>query len=221
MRRHAALACAAALLLAGCSSATVETTTTTAAPTTTVAATTTTTAAEATTTTSGEPTTTTTEAPVEGPTTVTGVLDTSYHTKGTFDPELMGFDVGQVTAEWYQAEGYYVVVYDGLNLDQSGPLCPGASAQLPDRNDFFDFTTNAATPGADCSDFHTLTQDPDVRALVCNGALAFRTAIPGGSEGKLYASLEKSDNDGVIGVVGMASTDMGPIPSIDLSTLEC
>jgi hypothetical protein len=220
MRRHAALACAAALLIAGCASATTGSTTTTEAPTTTVAATTTT-AAVASTTTEPETTTTTSVVVTTGVSPVTGVLDTSYHTKGTFDPEIMGFDVGDVTAEWYQAEGYYVVVYAGLDLDESGPLCPGASAQLPDRNGFFDFTTNAATPDADCSGFKTLTQDPAVRTLVCNGALAFRTAIPAGSEGTLYASLEKSDNGGIIGVVGSATTDMGPIPAIDPTTLEC
>ncbi len=220
MRRTAAALAALALFVAGCAGTTTESTTTIAATTTTTAAATTTTGATSTTTTT-EPTTTTTEAAMGQASTVFGVLDTSYHTAGEFDPEVMGFDVGDVTAEWYRAEGFYVVVYDGLDLAETGPLCPGSSVQLPDRGGFFDFTTNAATPDADCSAFLTLTHDPEVRALVCNGALAFRTAIPAGSEGSLYASLEKSDNGGIIGVTSKATTDMGEIPPIDLATLEC
>ena len=145
-------------------------------------------------------------------------LDASYHTAGTFDPAVMGFAEGDVTAEWFTAEGFYVVVFSGLDLDAAGPMCPGASLQ---SNGGFGFIANAPTPDADCSSFSTLSGDPDVRALVCQGLLSFRTAIPEGSAGTLYGTLEKPANGGIIGVTSMTPTDGMSIEAIDTAILDC
>jgi len=34
---------------------------------------------------------------------------------------------GSVTAQWFTSGGFYVVAYSGLDLEASGPLCPGNS----------------------------------------------------------------------------------------------
>ena len=57
----------------------------------------------------------------------------------------MGFDVDEVTAEWYSADGFFVVVFAGLDLANTGPLCPGASVDLGGSN--FQFIANAETSG--------------------------------------------------------------------------
>lgn len=170
-------------------------------------------------TTTAAPTTTTAVGLPETP--IVATLDSSYHTAGEFDPAVMGFAEGDVTAHWYVADGFYVVVFEGFDHDAAGPACPGASIVLTGREGFWDFVANAESPGADCSDFPTLTDDPGVRALVCAGQMAFRTAIPADSEGTLYGTIEKPEAGGIIGVTSTASTDLGAAPEIDLTTLEC
>ncbi len=201
--------------------------TTTQAPTTTEATPTTT--APPTTTDAPTTTTTTTAAP-SGPETrpaalVTAPLEFSYYfigdTAGDFDAGAMGFDVNEVTAEWYSTDdGFLVVVYSGLDLDAVGPLCPGNSAQLSSTG-LFEFISNAPTPGADCSTFDTLTTDPAVGALVCDGVLSYRTAIPADVVGNLYGTIEKPVDGGVMGLTGVAPSPPGEFPVVDLSILSC
>ena len=97
-----------------------------------------------------EPTVEPTEEPAAGnpsdrPETVAeAALGIIYNTAGgEFDADVMGFGQGDVRAQWYQAEGFYVVVYEGLDLDAAGPLCPGNSIQL--ASGAYDFVSNAPT----------------------------------------------------------------------------
>ena len=194
---------------------------TTAAPAPTTAAPAPTTAAPASTTAAPAPTT---AAPAPGPESrppaaVTASLEFSYHTAGTFDPAAMGFDVGEVTAEWYSADGFFVVVFAGLDLGVTGPLCPGASVALGGTD--FQFVANAPTEGADCSSFATLSNDPDVRAYECDGVLSFRTAIPVDAAGTLYGTVERPADGGIMGITSTVPNTPGEFAMLDLDTLGC
>ncbi|MBT8203065.1 MAG: hypothetical protein KJO87_07160 [Acidimicrobiia bacterium] len=226
---HRALIIALALIAAACGGDSAESTTaTTAATTTTTAAdTTTTTAAPATTTTTTVAATTTT-ASAAGPdarpaTPVTAVLGAdpangSYYTAGEFDATVMGIELNTVTAEWYRAEGFFVVFFNGVDTSDTGPLCPGASVATENG---FEFVSNAPTTGADCSGFITLTEDPGVRALECDGALAYRTAIPENSAGFLFGTLERPVGDGIMGLTSFVDNRTGDIPEVDPTLFEC
>ena len=147
-------------------------------------------------------------------------LGISYNTvTGVFDAEEMRIDEGDITAEWYQADGFYVVVYAGLDLDATGPLCPGNSIQL--ASGAYEFVSNAPTEGADCSSFPTLTSDADVGPLVCQGVVSYRTAIPSDTEGNLFGTLERPVEGGLTGVTSITPTSAGTIPEVDLKLLSC
>ncbi len=239
-RRLLCALAALALLAAACGGDDGTSDTTAAPPTqaTTTAATTTTTAAPTPTTTTAAPTTTT-----AAPTTtaaaaddhggaeahVSARLDTSYNTAGEFDPAVMGFDVGEVTAEWFSTpDGFFLVVYAGLDLEATGPLCPGNSIQTGPNT--FEYVTNAPTPGEECADFPTLTDDPNVGPLICDGVLAYRTAIPIESVGNLFGTIEKPVDGGIMGVTSRAPRISDEIlsipfedefPVVDPATLSC
>jgi len=229
MHRLFALVIALVLIAAACGGDdSAETTATTAGATTTTSApaTTTTTTAPATTTT--EATTTTTTSPVpSGPdarpaTPVSAIMgadpaNETYFTTGTFDAGVMGIEPGAATAEWFRAEGFYVVFFSGVTTADTGPLCPGASV----ATDRFEFVSNAPSAGADCSSFSTLSSDPTVRALECNGSIAYRTAIPEDSVGILFGTLEKPVDAGIMGITSLSDSSVGEIPEVDLSLLEC
>jgi len=180
-----------------------------------------------------EPTAAPTEAPPaaateepmdDGPDTrpassASAVLTQSYNSAsgGSFDAAVMGFDVGDVEGQWYQADGFYVVVYAGLDLEATGPLCPGNSIQTAAG---FEFVSNSPTDGADCSTFPTLTSDPDVGPLVCQGVVSYRTAIPATTQGNLFGTVERPVDGGVMGITGITPTSAG-VPEIDISLLSC
>lgn len=184
------------------------TTTTTAAATTTTAAPTTTTVAT---------TTTTDPAPALPVTGASAVLTEVYFTDGEFDASLMGFDPGDIEAAWYRAEGHYIVLYRGIDTNLTGPLCPGASICTTG----YEYVSNAPTNGADCSGFLTLADDPSVRALECEGAVAYRTAIPDTVEGTLLGTMERPINGGIMGATSVVPTSAGEIPEVDVSAFEC
>ena len=146
-------------------------------------------------------------------------LTQSYNTVsgGAFDPAVMGFGPNDVEAQWYQADGFYVVVYAGLDLGATGPLCPGNSIQTAAG---FEFVSNGPTDGADCSSFPTLSADPDVGVLTCQGVVSYRTAIPATTQGSLFGTIERPVEGGIMGITGVAPTTAG-VPEIDLSLLSC
>ncbi|MGI9646885.1 MAG: hypothetical protein ACR2OI_00030, partial [Acidimicrobiia bacterium] len=200
------------------------TTTTAGATTTTAASATTTTTAAATTTTEATTTTTkATPAPAALPATpVAAVMGTNpanetYFTTGEFDAAVMGVEPGAATARWFKAEGFYVVFFDGVSTADTGPLCPGASL----ATDTFQFVSNAPSAGADCSTFSTLSDDPTVRALECDGSIAYRTAIPDDGAGILFGTLEKPVDGGIMGITSLSDSSLGEIPEVDISELEC
>lgn len=179
--------------------------------------------ATATTAATATPTATATDEPAAGPdsrpaTQAQMALDNTYNTAGTFDPQVMGIGPDDVRAQWYQADGFYVVVFDGLDLNATGPICPGASVQI--ASGAWEWVSNAPAPGADCTSFSTLTTDPDVGVLVCQGVVSYRTAIPASATGNLYGTIERLVPGGYMGLTSITPTT-GTIPEVDLAILSC
>jgi hypothetical protein len=118
----------------------------------------------------------------------------------SFEENELPAPPGSVTANWYTSGGYYVVAYYGLDLEASGPLCPGNSILTGSG---WEYVTNAPTEAGACEGFPTLTEDPEVGPVVCHGTLFYRTAIPSDQQGTLFGTLEKLDADG--NMVGITS----------------
>lgn len=114
--------------------------------------------------------------------------DTNY-LAGPDGEEL--YPAGSVTANWYSAGDTLAVVYTGAPTDMD--LCPGASVQSGDPNNF-EFVANAPSGDpAGCEGFPTL--DPAASARVCGPVIIFTSVIPTDAEGTLYGTLELSTPD--------------------------
>ncbi|NQV07029.1 hypothetical protein HQ535_10790 [bacterium] len=204
---------------------TTQVTSTTAPPTTTAAPTTT----AGSTTTTEAPTTTTTAAPttteaamLELPDTpVVATVDTSYTfgaNPGVATDDDLPFALGSIQVHWYRGGGFYIAVYQGLDLDATGPLCPGNSAQTANG---FEFISNAPSPGATCEGAPTIAEAPH-GVMVCNGLVSYVTLIPDGTEGALFGSVEIYSADANnAGASGFAAADPAAMPEVDPASLDC
>lgn len=130
-----------------------------------------------------------------------------------FDESELPAAPGAVTAQWYTSAGRYVVAYVGLDPLETDFLCPGNSI-LTDAG--FNFVSNAPTEEGACEGFPTLTTDPKVGPIVCQGSLLYVTAIPSDQQGMLYGTLEALTGDGAL--IGLTSeVQSSPdIPEINL-----
>jgi hypothetical protein len=153
---------------------------------------------------------------------VTAVIDSGYifgNEFGTATNDDLPFDLGSVTAAWYQTDSNYVVVYNGLDLDETGPLCPGNSIMLPSMA--YEHISNAPTPGGSCEGAPTIAEPP-LGVHVCQGVVSYITAIPAGTDGTLYASIEIYPGTGTnYGATGMVEADPANMPVIDPAILDC
>jgi hypothetical protein len=124
---------------------------------------------------------------------------------------------GSVEAHWYRSEGRYVVAYVGLDLSATGPMCPGNSIQTDQG---FQFVSNAPTADGACQGFGTLTDDPEVGPIDCQGTVLYVTAIPSDLQGTLYGTLEQLADEGsaLIGLTSTAATSPD-IPELDLGAI--
>ena len=156
-------------------------------------------AQEATTTTTIAPATQVLETPVTG---LLGVPDSNLY-GGT--SELP--DPGSVEANWYQWEGFYVVLYRGYKAGGPGQICPGNSAL--GSTGFTEFS-NSPVP----------TDDPD--NAICEGAVIApldagarecgdllyyitRIQVERDEDVTLYASLERENSFAEVGFDGQTS----------------
>lgn len=111
---------------------------------------------------------------------------------------------GEVTANWFTSGGFYVVAYYGLDLETSGPLCPGNSILTGSG---WVHVSNAPTEEGACEGFTTLTDDPEVGPVDCHGTLFYRTAIPSELQGTLFGTIEMLDADGnMLGITSQAES---------------
>jgi len=154
---------------------------------------------------------------------VSAALTESYYARATgeYDAAVTGIEPGEVTAEWFRAEGFYLVYFDGLDPNAAASLCPGAHIQSATGGP--DFMSFAPTGDEGCT-----FQGPSVRRvsegarpLQCDGSLAYRTFIPDDTEGVLIGTLDKTVGEGIMGVTGSVDSQAGAIPEVDISMFEC
>ncbi len=200
------------------------TATTGAAATTTVAPATEAPTTEAATTTAAPTTTTVPEpmAPVLPPTSVTGLVDMPYkwgNEIGEATQDELPFPLGTIEAHWYLAGDRYAVVFVGLDLEASGPLCPGASIMTPTA---FEHVTSSPSPGASCEGSAATIVGQPQGTQICGGVVSYLTDIPAGMLGTLYASIELYPGTGTYyGASSMADADPDNMPEIDPAVLGC
>lgn len=123
---------------------------------------------------------------------------------------------GDVTAQWYIAGDRYVVAYAGLDYSEGDFLCPGNSILT---NAGFLHVSNSPTDEGACEGFPTLTDDPEVGPVLCQGALLYVTAIPSTEQGMLFGTLEALSEDGALIGLTSAVESSPDIPEINLEEL--
>jgi hypothetical protein len=135
---------------------------------------------------------------------------------GAADPAGLPAEPGTVQAHWYAAGGArYVIVFAGINLSETDPLCPGSSLEAADGS--FKAVTNSPTEQGACPLGYEIDEGA---ARVCGDTLMYITQIAVGEEGTLFASVEKQAEDGSVnGMSGSVATD-GPPPEIDIERTE-
>jgi hypothetical protein len=208
-----------ALVVTACGGSAGSTTATTATPGTTAATTTAPPTTQATTT--AAPTTT---AP---PTTAAATAPDSTHQntivagykfgnhQGEATDEDLPFALGSVTGHVFDGGDFYVIVYKGLDLDETGPLCPGNSI-LTEAD--FEFVSNSPTPGASCEGAPNIAPDA---VLLCDGQVSYVTQIPSGTQGSVFMSIEVFAADGNNVGASVAVPVFEALPDIDVATLTC
>jgi hypothetical protein len=149
-------------------------------------------------------------------------LDQGYNTAGVdYEPaDLGGLEPGDVTARWYVDGDRWVVHYDGLDLEATGPLCPGNSAQTSAG---FEHVSNAPTAAGACESFDNTRAEAPVGVRRCGEDVLYLTAIPASVEGILFGSIETryQTAGSVVGLTSMADPTAGAAPAIDLDALGC
>jgi len=218
LRRTLILIAFLALLTTACGDGT--STSSTAAP---VTASTAAPAATVATTTTVAATTTTTEAPAALPeSSIVSSGDGGY----TFGPgpetgDDLPFDLGSIDVHWFAGGDRLVAVYIGLDLDATGPLCPGNSIFTGPG---WEHISNAPSPGADCAGAPTIIDStPGVSGVqTCNGLVSYITEIPSDLDGDLYGSVEIYDPAGShMGASGFVTAAAADLPEIDPASLSC
>jgi hypothetical protein len=135
----------------------------------------------------------------------------------------LGFDPAGIEMHWYRdaGAGRWIVVFVGLDLDATGPLCPTSSFFGDGAQGSSAFGTSA-TPGADCSPAPTGLIDSTVGGVsVCEGLVSLLTIVPTGAPGTLFGGLELYPDGGTFyGVGGSVAADESA-PAVDPATLSC
>jgi len=132
-----------------------------------------------------------------------------------FEESELPAPIGSVTANWFTSGGFYIVGYYGLDLEASGPLCPGNSIL---SGGTFQHISNAPTGEGACEGFPTLTTDPEVGPVVCHGTLYYRTAITSDKQGTLFGTLEMLTPDGAL--IGMTSQAESTTDMLEINLIE-
>ena len=120
--------------------------------------------------------------------------------------------IGSVEAHWYRSGGVYVVALGGLDLEEAGPVCPGSSIQTDEG---FEHVTNSPTEEGACEGAPNLAAS-DAGVRTCGPLVLYITEIPEATEGDLFASVERYEENGrIVGVTGVVAADMSAAPQID------
>lgn len=120
--------------------------------------------------------------------------------------------LGSVEAHWYRVDGVYVIAFGGLDLDEAGPVCPGSSIQTDSG---FEHVTNSPTEENACEGAPKLAAE-DAGVRTCGPLVLYITEIPDDTEGQLFASVERYEENGtIVGATGVVAADTEAAPEID------
>jgi hypothetical protein len=120
--------------------------------------------------------------------------------------------IGTVAAHWYRSSGVYVIAFKGLDLEETGPLCPGSSVQTDVG---FEHVTNAPTRGNACEGAENLASPTD-GVRTCGPLVLYITEIPEDVKGDLFATIERYEGESrIVGVTGVVNANMSKAPEID------
>jgi hypothetical protein len=120
--------------------------------------------------------------------------------------------LGTVTAHWYRSDGVYVVVFAGLDLEETGPVCPGSSIQTDGG---FEHVTNSPTEQGACEGAPNVAPSGS-GSRICGPLVLYVTEIPDDAEGDLFASIERyADGGKIVGVTGVIGADPSAAPQVD------
>jgi hypothetical protein len=126
--------------------------------------------------------------------------------------EELPIALGTVEAHWYRSDGVYVVAFGGLNLEEAGPICPGSSIQTDAG---FEHVTSSPTEEGACEGAENIAGD-DAGVRICGPLVLYITEIPEDTEGDLFASIERYEENGaIVGATGVVAADMSAAPEID------
>jgi pimeloyl-ACP methyl ester carboxylesterase len=131
---------------------------------------------------------------------------------------------GSIVAHWYTFRGWDVVLFEGLDLGASGPLCVGTSVLNAATHQLEHLSSSPTAAGAcdsaGAGQVVLVSADRGVRA--CGAVVSYITGIPAETTGVLYASLTAFRGDGTgVGISSRLQTTKGPIRELDASTLRC
>lgn len=108
--------------------------------------------------------------------------------------------------------------FEGLDLDKTGPLCPGNSIEIDGA---FQFVTNDPTAEGACEGVETGRPTTPSGVFNCEGRVLYVTKIPKAQEGFLWGTVEKVQPDGsVAGITSRVATAPSP-PEIDPDDFGC
>ncbi len=125
-----------------------------------------------------------------------------------------------VFARWYRGGGRLIVVYEGLDLDVTGPVCPGAAAFVNNRFEFR--TVSPTTVGAcDGEPNQQTIASADAGVRICDGVVSYITLIPEDTEGDLYSEVNALPEGEDWFVVHIQVPRNQELPEIDPAILEC
>lgn len=131
---------------------------------------------------------------------------------------------GSVVARWYTFRGWDVVLFEGLDLERSGPLCLGTSVLDATTRQLEHLANSPSAEGAcDSAGAGQVVIAPADRGVrACGDEVAFITGIPAETTGVLYASLMTFRGDGTgVGISSRFETTTGPMGELDASSLSC
>ena len=130
---------------------------------------------------------------------------------------------GSVVAHWYTFRGWQVVLFEGLDLGMSGPLCVGTSV-LNAATHQVEHLSNSPTAAGACDprgagQVVLAPTDRGVRA--CGAEVAFITGIPAEITGVRYASLTTFRGDGTGLAISSRLETTERTGELDASSLSC
>lgn len=131
---------------------------------------------------------------------------------------------GGAEVTWFTLRGWYVAVYDELELEELPPLCFGASL-FNSESRRYEHISHSPIELRACEDGGIAAEVLglfDTGARVCDGRVSYVTRIPSDASGMLLASITVFPGDGTAeGRAGLFEIDPAVILELDESIVDC